>query len=244
MNALEDNAYTQAWREFARSMPRPRAILAVSAHWVTRGTAATVNARPPTIHDFGGFPPALYAMQYPAPGDRALVETIAALLAPTPVRPAEDWGLDHGTWSVLVHMYPDADIPVVQLSLDAALGGPEHVALAQRLRPLRDQGVLILGTGNLVHNLRLMDRSDTAPPMDWAVRFDAAVRRAVAERDLDSLAAPERFGREEAVRSIQGPEHYIPLLYAMAQQEEGEPVELFAEGVVMRSVSMTSVRVG
>ncbi|MEO6338565.1 MAG: 4,5-DOPA dioxygenase extradiol [Caulobacteraceae bacterium] len=243
MNALEDNDYTRIWRDLGRRLPRPKAILAVSAHWETRGTAVTAAAMPSTIHDFGGFPQALFDVQYPAPGSMELVERVKALLGPTPVGSAQDWGLDHGAWSVLVHMYPDADVPVVQLSLDMTLSGEAHFELAAKLRPLRDEGVLILGTGNIVHNLRAMDRSDTLPPYDWAVRFDTAIKTALVDHDYASILAPGRFG-QDAQLSIQGPEHYIPLIYVIAQQADGEPLRLFSERLCLRSCSMTSVIVG
>jgi 4,5-DOPA dioxygenase extradiol len=176
MQAIEPSRFTAAWQLLGRELPRPRAILAVSAHWYGRGTAVTAQARPRTIHDFYGFPPALYALQYPAPGAPQLAARLATLLAPTAVRLDAEWGLDHGSWSVLRYLYPQADIPVIQLSLDASLSGPQHYALAQRLAPLRDEGVLVLGSGNVVHNLRLLqfDPAASAPP--WALSFNAAVR--------------------------------------------------------------------
>ena len=244
MNALEqDNPYVNAWRGLGRRIPRPKAILAVSAHWETKGLAATAMAAPPTIHDFGGFPRALFEMQYPAPGDPALVERVAELVAPRPLARDTSWGLDHGTWSVLAHMYPEADIPVVQLSLDMTLSAEAHRDLARSLRPLRDEGVLIVATGNIVHNLRLMDRSETIPPFDWTVRFDKAIREALLTGDEDAILHPERFG-QDAWLSIQGPEHYIPLIYAMAQKDADEPLRLFTELLALRSCSMTSVIVG
>jgi 4,5-DOPA dioxygenase extradiol len=243
MNALDDNVDSRSWRALGEQMARPKAILAVSAHWTTRGTAVTAMAAPPTIHDFGGFPQALFDMQYPAPGDPALVERVRALLAPAPVAADTRWGLDHGTWSVLAHMYPGADVPVVQLSLDMTLSGQAHYDLAAKLRPLRDEGVLILGTGNIVHNIRAMDRDDAAPPYDWAVRFDTAIRKALKNRDFATILNPGQFG-DDARLSIQGPEHYIPLIYAIAQLRGDETLSLFCERLTMRSCSMTSVMVG
>ncbi len=245
MNALEhDNPFVNAWRAVGESLPRPTAILAVSAHWETRGLAATAMALPRTIHDFGGFPRALFEMQYPAPGDPALVARLADLVAPAPLKRDAEWGLDHGTWSVLTHMFPEADIPVVQLSLDAGLDGQGHYDMARRLRPLRDEGVLILGSGNIVHNLRVMDWDETVPPFDWAVRFDKAIKTALLTGDVASILDPNRLGPQDAWMSIQGPEHYIPLIYALAQKDEGEPLRLFTERLALKSCSMTSVMVG
>jgi 4,5-DOPA dioxygenase extradiol len=191
MNALEKNRYTSAWAQFGRTTPRPRAILAVSAHWYTRGTAVTAMQRPKTIHDFGGFPQSLYAVQYAASGDPALAARIAALLAPVEVvADASDWGLDHGTWAVLRHVYPLADVPVVQLSLDASQPLPYHYQLARHLAPLRDAGVLVMGSGNIVHNLRTVLWAQNAVPFDWAARFDEAVRVRLLANDCHRAAAP------------------------------------------------------
>lgn len=243
MNAIEDNDYARLWRDLGARLPRPKAILAVSAHWETRGTAVTAMPHPPTIHDFGGFPPELFAMQYPAPGSATLAGRVRELLAPVPVAEDYGWGLDHGTWSVLVHMYPEADIPVVQLSLDMTLSGEAHYDLAAKLRPLRDEGVLILGTGNIVHNLRVMDRTESQPPYDWAVRFDEAIKAALRAGNYAPVLSPGVFGAD-AQMSIRGPEHYIPLIYAIAQQEDGEPLRIFCERLALRSCSMTSVLIG
>ena len=245
MNAIEDTPYARAWAQLGRRLPRPRAILAVSAHWVTEGVAVTDQPRPPTIHDFGRFPRPLFEVQYPAPGAPELVARVAGLAQPTPVRGAGDWGLDHGTWSVLVHMYPDADIPTAQLSLDAGLDGRGHYDLARTLRPLRDEGVLILASGNIVHNLAASDFAGAAPPHAWAERFETAALAAIRDGDHASLMEPERLaGAESASLSIRGPEHYLPLLYAMAQQDPGEPVEVLMPGVVMAAMSMASLVVG
>jgi 4,5-DOPA dioxygenase extradiol len=242
MNALAENRYTRAWQTFGQRV-RPRAVLAVSAHWVTRGTAVTAMERPHTIHDFGGFPRELFEVEYPAPGDPRLAERVAELLAPTQVILDRDqWGLDHGSWSVLRHVYPDADVPVVQLSLDAALSTREHYALAQRLRPLREEGVLIAGFGNVVHNLRRMDWNEAAPPAPWAEHFNRHVDDALRTHDHAALVEPVD---DEAWRlSAPTPEHYWPLLYALAQQRDDEAAEILIDGIEHASIGMLSVVFG
>lgn len=241
MLAIEPSRYGEAWRQLGRTLPRPRAILAVSAHWYIRGTAVTAQSQPRTIHDFYGFPPALYAVQYPARGDPRLAARVTALLAPTVVRPDEDWGLDHGTWSVLRHVYPDADIPVVQLSIDATLGGPQHYALAQRLAPLRDEGVLVLGSGNVVHNLRALQFDASVPAPAWAQGFNAAVRRAVQAGRHAELADYARLDAGAAM-SVPTPEHYLPLLYVLALQRPGEIASLPLDGIELGAISMLCVQ--
>ncbi len=243
MNALEYNRYTDAWRALGLSLPRPKAILAVSAHWMTRGAAVTAMERPRTIHDFGGFPRELFEVQYPAPGDPALAARVQELLAPVPVQMDLSWGLDHGTWSVLAHLYPKTDIPVVQLSLDAALSPREHYQLAARLAPLRDEGVLILGSGNVVHNLGLMRWSEDQPPYDWAVRFNDQVRHWLEARDHFALIDFAHQG-QAAELSIPTAEHYLPLLYVIAQQRPEEKISLPVDGIEYGSIGMLAVRVG
>jgi len=243
MNTLEHNRYTDTWRALGRSIPRPRAILAVSAHWMTRGTAVTAMEQPRTLHDFGGFPDELFAVQYPAPGDPALAARVRELLAPAEVRLDDSWGLDHGTWSVLAHVYPEADIPVVQLSLDAALEPAAHHALARRLAPLRNEGVLIIASGNVVHNLGRIRWSDDAPPYDWAVRFNERVRGQLAAGDLTPLIDYRALG-EDARLSVPTPEHYLPLLYLLALHQPGETLTLPVDGIEYGSIGMMSVAVG
>ena len=243
MNALERNRYSEAWRRIGATAPRPKAILAVSAHWMTRGTAVTAMERPRTIHDFGGFPRELFAVQYPAPGDARLAERVRHLLAPVDVRPNHDWGLDHGTWSVLVHVLPGADVPVVQLSLDATCSPRDHYELAARLAPLRDEGVLILGSGNVVHNLGMMQWGENAPPYDWAQRFSAAARAAMFAGAHDRLIDYDNLDRE-ARRSVPTPEHYLPLLYVLALQRRGEVLSFPVDGIEHGSIDMLSVAVG
>jgi 4,5-DOPA dioxygenase extradiol len=244
MNALATNSWTEAWRGIAASMQRPRAIVAVSAHWYLPGARVTANAHPPTIHDFGGFPRALYGMEYPASGAPELARQIQRLLAPAPVVLDDAWGLDHGTWSVLVHMVPDASIPVIQLALDETAPAEEHLQLARKLRPLRDDGVLVLGSGNAVHNLHAYSWGRHAvEPYDWALRFEARLRALIAARDFDAIAAYEALG-EDAALSAPTPEHFLPLLYVLAQHEADEPISFPVEGFDGGSVSMLGVRVG
>jgi 4,5-DOPA dioxygenase extradiol len=243
MNTLEQNRYTQAWRTLGETLPRPRAILAVSAHWQTRGTAVTAMDTPRTIHDFHGFPRALFEVQYPAPGDPALAARVRELLAPLPVALDHDWGLDHGTWSVLAHVYPAADVPVVQLSLDATSSPREHHALATRLAPLRDEGVLIVGSGNVVHNLGRMQWDEGARPCDWAQRFNDRVRAALAAGDHDALIDLPAHGQAAAL-SVPTVEHYLPLLYVIAQQQAGERATIPVDGIEHGSIGMLATVVG
>lgn len=243
MNALEQNRYTEAWRDLGSALPRPKAILAVSAHWTTRGTAVTAMRMPRTIHDFGGFPQALFDMRYPAPGDPALAKRVQALLAPLEVGLDESWGVDHGTWSVLVHAYPKADIPVVQLSMDADQPAEFHYRLGARLRALRDEGVLILGSGNVVHNLRAIDWNSTAPGYEWAERFNRQVREHLARADHAPLIAYEDLG-PDARLAIPTPEHFLPLLYVIGLQEPGEAIRFANDGIQNGSISMLCCIVG
>jgi 4,5-DOPA dioxygenase extradiol len=245
MNAIEDNRWSQAQRALAARLPKPLAILVVSAHWFVDGLHATGAERPETIHDFGGFPDALYRVQYPAPGDPALARRAVALLGGKRASVTGGWGLDHGAWSVLRHLRPEADVPVVQLSLDASLSAAEHLALGRALAPLRDEGVLLLASGNLTHNLRhafgAWHRGDQATPA-WAATFDEAAARAVAERDEAWLAGA--LEREEGRLSHPTPDHWLPLLYVAGAAHAGEPVTSPITGFDMGSLSMRSILVG
>jgi 4,5-DOPA dioxygenase extradiol len=240
MNAIDRNAFHLAWAEIGRRLPRPKAVLCVSAHWETQGASVTAAERPPTIHDFYGFPQALFDVRYPAPGDPALAARVAALVTSESVRLDPARGLDHGAWSVLIAMYPGADVPVVQLGMDTRLPGSHHLALARQLAPLRDEGVLVLGSGNIVHNLGLFDFHDPAP-LDWALAADASIRGMIAGQRHDELAAyPER---PESRLAVPTPEHYLPLLYAVALQQPAEEAGFFNVSVP-GSISMTSVLFG
>jgi 4,5-DOPA dioxygenase extradiol len=244
MNALSDNAYTRAWASIGNSMPRPEAVLAVSAHWYLPATMVTASRAPRTIHDFGGFPRELYQVEYPAPGSPELAERVQDLLAPVSVRLDESWGLDHGTWSVLKHVFPYADVPVVQLSIDETKPPQFHYEIGKRLAPLRDEGVLIIGSGNIVHNLHTYAWGrHGVEPFDWAVRFEQQAREFLLKGDDAPLIDYERLGRD-AMLSIPTPEHYLPLVYVIAVRGEGEQVSFPVEGVDGGSVSMLAVQIG
>jgi len=247
MYAIQPNRYADGWSQLAQSLPRPKAIIAISAHWYIDHTAVTAMERPRTIHDFGGFPQALFDVQYPAPGSPELAQRIAQLLAPLEVRLDKDeqhgWGLDHGTWSVLLHLFPQADIPVVQLSIDATQPPAWHHALAKQLAPLRDEGVLILGSGNIVHNLRLINWSASAPAYDWAERFSEWVRTQLRANNRQALIDYLSAGKDARL-SVPTPDHYLPLLYVIAQQQAGEVFGLPMSGIDMGAIDMQVVTVG
>lgn len=244
MNALLSNSYTQAWRRIGETVPRPKAVLAISAHWFVPETGVTITTAPRTIHDFGGFPRELYHVQYPAPGDPKLARRVQRLLAPLEVKLDESWGLDHGTWSVLRHVYPDADVPVVQLSIDESKPASFHYELGKRLAPLREEGILIAGSGNLVHNLHAYAWGRHMPdPYDWAVRFESAAKGMILAGEHKPLIAYETLGRDAAL-SIPTPDHYLPLLYVIAARQDGETIGFPVEGVDGGSISMLAVQVG
>jgi 4,5-DOPA dioxygenase extradiol len=239
MNAIETNRYTREWRAFGANVPRPRVVLVVSAHWYIDSSAVTAMARPRTIHDFYGFPKELFEVQYPAPGLPGLVDEIAEIVAPTWVGPDVDmWGLDHGTWSILIHALPDADIPVVQLAINARMPPEYHFHFGAKLAPLREQGVLILGSGNIVHNLGLADLGAGETGTDWNHRFDHAVRETMTNEPDQFLRLAEHPDYSLAVPT---PDHYYPLLYiAGLASAAGRPLELMLEGFMAGSLSMTS----
>jgi 4,5-DOPA dioxygenase extradiol len=244
MNALEMNRHTAAWAQFGKRVPRPRGIVCVSAHWYIRGTAVTAMSNPKTIHDFGGFPQALFEVQYPAPGDPALAARVKELLAPTAViEDTSGWGLDHGTWSVLKHVYPEADIPVVQLAIDGTKSLGYHYELAKRLAPLRDEGVLVAGSGNVVHNLRTVAWDAGAAPHPWATRFNEAVRSRLLANDHASLVDMDALGADGAM-SIPTPEHYLPLLYVIALRRPDDRLVFLTDGIELGSIGMMSVSIG
>jgi 4,5-DOPA dioxygenase extradiol len=244
LNALQRNSYTQAWESIGKAIPRPRAILCISAHWYVPETAVTAMDAPRTIHDFGGFPRELYEVEYPAPGDPELAERVASLLAPISVRRDQNWGLDHGTWSVLCHVFPQADVPVVQLSIDETRAPAFHYGAARKLSPLREEGVLIIGSGNLVHNLHTYAwGGHPVEPFDWTVRFEKQARELLLSGDHGPLIEYETLGRD-AILAVPTPDHYLPLLYVIALQRKGEQVSFPVEGVDGGSISMLSVQIG
>ncbi|AIY43808.1 hypothetical protein LT85_4650 [Collimonas arenae] len=245
MNALEDNRYTTAWTQLGASVAqlKPKAILSVSAHWYTRGIGVTAMAMPKTIHDFGGFPQALFDVRYPAPGDPQLAAQVRDLLAPLSVTMDQSWGLDHGTWSVLVKAFPNADVPVIQLSIDAMQPAQFHFDLGRKLAVLREQGVLIVGSGDVVHNLRLMNRHQDAPPHDWAERFNDHVRESLLSGDMQALIDYADQG-QDAQLSVPTPEHYLPLLYIAGARREGEAVSIVVDGIDIGAISMLTAVVG
>lgn len=238
MNAIEDNDFSRAWSAVGQSLPKPNAILCVSAHWETKGTRVTGMDQPKTIHDFGGFPPELYAVEYAAPGSPDLARLTQETVQKVPVSLDQSWGLDHGTWSVLCHMFPQADIPVIQLSLDRTQAPAFHYQLGKELRALRNKGVLIVGSGNIVHNLRVMQWEDRA--FDWAIEFDEKVKELIASGDHPSIIGYQNLG-PAARLSIPTNEHYLPLLYILALQDKDEKVQFFADRVTLGSISMRSV---
>ncbi len=241
MNAIEDNEFSRAWKETGKSLPHPKAILCISAHWETAGTQVTAMTQPRTIYDFYGFPPELYAATYPAPGSPDLAERVRRAVKTVEVRPDLTWGLDHGTWSVLKRLFPAADVPVVQFSLDMALDMQQHYELGKQLGELREEGILILGSGNIVHNLRIMRWGEEA--YDWATDYDAKVRQWILEDDHEPIIQYQKHG-QAGLLSVNSAEHYEPLLYILALKEPGEPVSFFAEKVTFGAVSMRSVRIG
>lgn len=246
MNAIADNEFTRGWKEIGKSLPKPNAILCISAHWETRGTFATVMEKPRTIHDFGGFPQELYNVEYPAPGSPQIAKETKSAVKKTDVGLDEKWGLDHGAWSVIKNLYPKADIPVVQLSLDYLQNAQYHYDLARELASLRSKGVLIIGSGNMVHNLRMVawDRmNDPDYGYDWAIEAGEKMKRMILDRNHASLINYTAQGKSFNL-AIPTPDHYLPLLYALALQEKNEELSFFNDKAVMGSLTMTSVRIG
>lgn len=239
MNAIEKNDFSAGWKKIAQAIPKPNSILCISAHWMAEGTAVTGMEKPKTIHDFYGFPPKLYEQQYPAKGSPELAAKVKKLVKKEKVSLDSEWGLDHGTWSVLIQMYPKADIPVVQLSLNAYLSPEKHYQIGTELASLRKEGVLIIGSGNIVHNLMVM--SPGAPPYAWAVEFDKFAKEKLEAKDSSSLI---NYSKEPSSRmAVPTNEHYLPLLYAMGASE-GEKPRFFCEGFVYASLSMRCVAWG
>jgi 4,5-DOPA dioxygenase extradiol len=243
MNTIETNDFTRSWRTLGQALPRPRAVLAISAHWFIQATAVTAMARPRVIHDFYGFPPRLFAFDYPAPGSPELAQEIADAARPATVGLDHDsWGLDHGTWSVLAHIFPAADIPVVQLSIHAAAPLAYHIDLGARLAPLRERGVFILASGNVVHNLRRIDWSSGDRGFDWAERFDARVRDLMTS---EPHALERVRDHADHALAVPTPDHFVPLAYVAGLcSAAGETARPFAEGCTLGSLSMTSYLLG
>ena len=241
MNAIEENAFSRTWASLGKELPRPKAILCVSAHWYLPATLVTANDKPRTIHDFGGFPRPLYEVQYPAPGSVDLCRRLQEL---TGFELDHEWGLDHGTWSVLVHLFPQADIPVVQLSIDETQPAAFHYEIGTKLAPLRDEGILVIGSGNLVHNLHAYAWGrHPVEPYDWAVRFEKSARDWILAGDHEPLIDYEHLGRD-ATLSAPTPDHYLPLLYILGARLEGDAVRFPVEGMDGGSVSMLAVQFG
>lgn len=241
VNAIEDNAATRAWHRMARNMPKPEAILAISAHWCTRGCAVTAMERPATIHDFGrSLPAELFDLDYPAPGAPALAGRIQELLAPIPVLQDRSWGLDHGTWSVLMKAWPEADIPVAQLGMDLTKPLEWHFEVGSRLRPLRRLGVLIMGSGNIVHNLPAMSGAADAVPYGWAQRFNDFIKDAIVRGDPATVWDYRRYGPEAAL-AVPGIDHFCPLLYALGARKNSDRLRFETDFLVHKALSMTSV---
>jgi 4,5-DOPA dioxygenase extradiol len=244
MNALHSNDYTRAWAKIGIKIPRPRAILSISAHWYIPRTAVTAMSLPKTIHDFGGFPKELYEVEYPAQGDPGLAERIRSILSSYAIDLDYQWGLDHGTWSVLCHIYPKADIPVVQLSIDRTKPASFHFEIGKKLAELRNECILIIGSGNIVHNLHAYAWGQQLDkPYDWATRFEKSIRELLLSEDYDLLINYEEMG-EDAMLSIPTPDHYLPLTYIIGCQERGEKISFPVTGIDGGSISMLAVQIG
>ncbi|MFZ5940391.1 MAG: 4,5-DOPA dioxygenase extradiol [Bacteroidota bacterium] len=246
MNAIEDNQFVEGWRKLGNSLPPPAAILCISAHWETEGTRVTAMPRPPTIHDFGGFPPELYQVQYPAPGDPRLAAELSGSVKGAEVKADLKWGLDHGAWSVIRRIYPEADVPVVQLSLDYNKTPRYHYELAKELAYLRTRGVLVIGSGNMVHNLRMIawdKMNEPAFGFDWAIEASELFKRLINEKDHARLIDYLKLGSEVRL-AVPTPDHFLPLLYALALQEKNETVSFFNDEAVLGSLTMTSLQIG
>lgn len=243
MNAIEDNEYSRSWADVAKNLPKPTAILCISAHWLTRGTFVTAMERPKTIHDFYGFPQALFDVEYNCAGSPQTAEALKQTVKNVEVKSDFEWGLDHGTWSVLNKMFPQADIPVLQLSIDYYQPGQFHYDLAKELAPLREKGILIIGSGNIVHNLGLAKFEDNPKPYDWAIEFDNLSKQLIESKDHSMLIAWEKLG-EAAKLSIPTPDHYFPMLYSIALQGKDESLTFFNEQLAFGSGSMRSLRIG
>ena len=245
MNAIEENEFVTGFRNIAKNIPKPNAILCVSAHWETKGTFVTAMQNPPTIHDFGGFPKELFAVQYPAPGSPDLAKETKALITKTEIILDDKWGLDHGAWSVIKHLYPNADIPVIQMSIDYSQSPQYHYELAQQIKSLREKGVLIIGSGNMVHNLGMVEwkRLNETFGYDWAIEANEKMKKFIISGDHKQLINFRSQGKAFDL-AIPTPEHYLPLLYSLALKEDKDEVSLFNDKAVAGSLTMTSVKIG
>jgi 4,5-DOPA dioxygenase extradiol len=246
MNAIQDNEFSRSWKEIGKSLPKPRAILVISAHWETRGTFVTAMEKPQTIHDFGGFPQELFNVEYPAPGSPQLARETKSTIVKTDVGLDDKWGLDHGAWSILKHLYPKADVPVVQLSLDYMQKPQYHYDLAKELAALRRKGILIIGSGNIVHNLRMVAWDKMNEPefgFDWAIEANDKIKSLIEAGDHTSLINYSSLSKAVNL-AVPSPDHYLPLLYTLALQEKNEKLSFFNDKAVMGSLTMTSVRIG
>lgn len=246
MNGIEDNDFSRTWAAMGQQIEKPKAVLVISAHWLTRGTHITAMSEPRTIHDFGGFPQELFEVQYPAPGSPELAETTANLIHTTDVGLDHDWGLDHGTWTVVRHMYPDADLPVLQLSIDYAKPPQYHYDLAKEIALLRKKGVLIIGSGNMVHNLRMVAWDKLREPeygYDWAIEMNEVFKQKIGDRDHNALIDYQSLNKA-ATLAIPTPDHYYPLLYTLGLQGKNDDIAFFNDRLVGGSLNMTSVKIG
>ena len=243
MNAIETNEFSLEWQKIGKSLPKPNAILCISAHWETKGTFVTAMEKPQTIHDFGGFPQALFDVQYPAPGNYELAVTTKTLVEKTSIGLDNSWGLDHGAWSVIKHLYPAADVPVIQMSLDFIQNPQFHYDLAKELIGLRKKGILIIGSGNMVHNLRILDWNNPDQGFDWAITANSKIKELIVKNDHKQLINYQQLGSEVKL-SVPSPEHYLPLLYTLALKTEKEEISFFNEKIVIGSISMTSLKIG
>ena len=246
MNGIEANSFSQKWVELGKTIPQPKAVVCISAHWLTKGSFVTAEQYPKTIHDFSGFPKELYEIQYPAPGDPALAKDISEITKHTAVGESHEWGFDHGAWTVLRRMYPEANIPIIQLSIDYYKPGDYHHSLAQELSSLRKKGILFVGSGNMVHNLPMIDFEKLNVPgygYDWALESNEILKEKIFEADHASLMRYDKLGKAVAL-AVPTPDHYWPLIYTLGLREKNEPVEIFNDQVLGGSITMTSVKFG
>ena len=244
MNGIEDNVYTKSWESLGKTLPLPKAVLCISAHWLTKGTLVTAMEKPKTIHDFGGFPKALFDVQYPAPGSPEVAKAVQSEIHSIQVHADHEWGLDHGTWSVVKRMYPDAKVPVLQLSIDYSKGPQYHYNLAKELNALRRKGILIIGSGNMVHNLGKMEwQKGDNYGFDWAKEMDASFKKLIQSKEHSKLINYQQMG-PSAKLAIPTPDHYYPLLYTLGLQEDKDNLRIFNDSVSMGSISMTSLQIG